>query len=91
MEYEKLKEKVKNLGFRVTKDVKGKRCQRRRRRVSQVSKTKPRVPKSSSRCVKWFSRRLNPRSRRRRDKLSALPQEEWHLHLHLHLHLHQDP
>jgi hypothetical protein len=25
MEYEKLKEKVKNLGFRVTKDVKGKR------------------------------------------------------------------
>src|SRR6056300_1590575 len=32
-------------------------CQRR-----PVSKTKPRVPKSSSRFVKWFSRRPNPRN-----------------------------
>ena len=99
MEYEKLKEKVKKLGFRVTKDVKGKRTKLskkelmaklpKRPRLSHPLKIKPRVPRSLSKCVKWSSRRLV----QMHQEYNVLPSQcvchqdvrPYHLHLHLRL------
>ena len=59
MEYEKLKEKVKKLGFRVTKDVKGKRVKLTKKELMAkipVKNTTPQTLENQAKSAKKFIR-----------------------------------
>jgi hypothetical protein len=96
MEYEKLKEKVKNLGFRVTKDVKGKRVKLSKKELMAKLPKKTSLEnqaKSAKKFIKVCKMVLKeaeptqPRAPRVvRQPVRVSPRRVAHLHLLLHHH-----